>query len=103
MSICITVSVVSVILAILMWKKFYNYKVKKITMTKNYNESDYIVIGMIFIDFLQYINIGPEFKSFNILLDKLSNLISLNLTAIFDLDFVYFWIIFYATASLLVL
>ncbi|CAG9333810.1 unnamed protein product [Blepharisma stoltei] len=62
-TICISMALMAILIAIFIWKQYSHSDVKKLTEPKEIQFADSIIFATMIIETFQYINIGPSFNS----------------------------------------
>ncbi|CAG9332933.1 unnamed protein product [Blepharisma stoltei] len=91
--ICFTVALISLVITIYIWKRWWKISVTPLTAKEEISMQDFIVGATIVIEFFQFSSMGPDFSPINSTLANISNYFSLSLDSIFKLRNGIFWII----------
>ncbi|CAG9332927.1 unnamed protein product [Blepharisma stoltei] len=91
--ICFFVALVSLVITIYIWKKWWKISIEPLTTKEEICMQDAIVAGTIIIEFFQFSSMGPDFSAIDSTLAEISGTFSLSLDHILKLRNGIFWII----------
>ncbi|CAG9331875.1 unnamed protein product [Blepharisma stoltei] len=91
--ICFAVALESIIITVVIWKKWWDVPIEPLTQREEISFQDLIVGFTICIEFFQFSAMGPDFSPISVLLSDLSNSFSLDLDDVLKMESGVFWII----------
>ena len=95
----VAISVVTIFLTGFIWKKWWNLRAEQLTMKAEITFDDYVLLGTIAVEMLQYGAMGPTFPSWAATLQMASDSFSVNLETMIRLKGGMFWNILRVTLA----
>ncbi|CAG9310114.1 unnamed protein product [Blepharisma stoltei] len=78
-ALCLFIDVITLIMVFYIWSKWCNTEIPKLIKVSTINFEDYIEMGIIFIDFLQILSMGPDMSGYDKFGYNFSDLATLNI------------------------
>jgi hypothetical protein len=91
--ICFALCIVTIIMTVLIWRKWWNREIKPLGGKHFITLNDMIIIAIVFIDFCQYLAMGPRFRSLNAVIWELSSVTSVDLSGLIEMSEGVFWMV----------
>ncbi|CAG9332926.1 unnamed protein product [Blepharisma stoltei] len=91
--ICFAVALISLIITIYIWKKWWKFSIEPLTIKEEICVQDVILAGTIIIEFFQFSSMGPDFSAIDSTYADISDSFSLSLDHILRLRNGVFWIV----------
>ncbi|CAG9335427.1 unnamed protein product [Blepharisma stoltei] len=98
-AICFTLCVVTLAITAFIWNKWWKKSVPALKESREITFGDYMTMGFVIIEFFQYLAMGPRFQG-NVIIDVLSQSLSVNMDDLIDFKNTAFWIALYVVYGL---
>ena len=95
----VVITMLTIVLTSIIWKKWWNLRAEQLTMKAEITFDDYVLLGTIAVEMLQYGAMGPTFPSWAATLQMASDSFSVNLETMIRLKGGMFWNILRVTLA----
>jgi hypothetical protein len=95
--ICFTIVLIVSVVSFFLWRRWRNATTVELKQPMLISFNDILLMILLFVDLLQYLSVGPDFKSLNMFIYLVSHAASVNLDALVELHSDLFWVLLYIT------
>ncbi len=92
-SICFFIALVTIIVTVLIWWKFWRRSLTKLTDLQEMSINDIVIMVIIVTDFFQYMAMGPDFSSLSGFISELGAAFSVDLGSLVEMKEGMFWLV----------